>query len=77
MHVSAVLILSQIIGTAASTLARYASPTGSGVADVFPNITFGESYSVFGNWLYWIGLVCQIIIALGYMFWFRKEQVAF
>lgn len=77
MHVSAVLIISQIIGTAAFTLARYTSPDRSGAGDVFPNITFGESYSVFSNWLYWVGLVLQIVIALGYMFWFRKEQLAF
>lgn len=77
MHVAATLILSQLLGAVAFVLARHTAPNGRGPGDVFPDPSAGPTNYFWAKPFFWIGLLSQIIIALGYLFWFRREQLSF
>jgi alpha-1,3-glucan synthase len=76
IHVALTLILSQLIGTIAFVLARYTVPDQGGPKELFPNPSINTANVIPTNPIYWIGLISQIVIALGYMFFFRKERLA-
>jgi alpha-1,3-glucan synthase len=75
IHVAAILMLSQVLGAAAFMLARATAPNSHGPGDVFPNVSTSEN--VFWKLpFFWIGLIFQIVVALGYLAWFRREQLS-
>ena len=78
VHVAGTLMLAQIVGAIAFILARATAPNSHGPGDVFPDpsTTSSGSDAFWSKPFFWIGLLSQIIIALGYLIWFRREQLS-
>jgi len=74
-HVMGVLIASQIIGGLVTILARATSPNAVHAQGTFPDFTEG-SMSGLASKYFWICLVFQLVIPLGFFKFFRKEQVS-
>lgn len=74
-HVLAVLIGSQVIGAAATILARATSPNALVATTTFPDFSQGPMPGASEKW-FWICLAFQLVIPFGYFKFFRKEQVA-
>jgi alpha-1,3-glucan synthase len=77
VHVAATLMAAQLVGAIAFILARATAPDNHGPGDVFPNPSV--SYQGQEFWLkplFWIGLMFQLLIAVGYLCWFRREQLS-
>ena len=73
-------MLAQIIGAICVMVARATAPNAIGPSTVFPNIgtwdfSQGISGSPMAEPLFWIALICQIVIVLGYFWFYRKEQL--
>lgn len=80
LHVCATLVLAQIIGSICVMVARATAPNAIGPGTVFPNVgTWDFSQGISGSPMasapFWIALVCQIVIVLGYFWFYRKEQL--
>ena len=80
LHVCATLALAQIIGSICVMVARATAPNAIGPGTVFPNIgtwdfSQGLSGSPMASAPFWIALICQIVIVLGYFWFYRKEQL--
>ncbi|KIV87923.1 hypothetical protein, variant [Exophiala sideris] len=73
-HVAGTLVACQIIGSAANIVARASSPDRTGPGDVFPNFAINPDWGLTRAW-FWIALICQMIICLGFLKFFRKEQL--
>lgn len=61
-------------------VARATAPNAIGPGTVFPNVgTWDFSQGISGSPMaaapFWIALICQIIIVLGYFWFYRKEQL--
>ena len=61
-------------------VARATAPNAIGPGTVFPNIgtwdfSQGLSGSPMASAPFWIALICQIVIVLGYFWFYRKEQL--
>lgn len=81
LHVVATLALAQFIGSATVMIARATSPTKVGPGNAFPNpglwdIGGSGENNPFGYWEFWVCLVCQLLIVIGFAFLFRKEQLS-
>ncbi|KAI5452972.1 hypothetical protein NCC49_006506 [Naganishia albida] len=83
LHVCATLAIAQMLGSVVVIIARATAPNRNGPAGVFPdaalwNIGSGGDGSLnpLGHWDFWVALVCQIIIIVGYFIFFRKEQLS-
>ncbi|KAF9483766.1 modular protein with glycoside hydrolase family 13 and glycosyltransferase family 5 domains [Pholiota conissans] len=81
LHVCATLAFAQIIGSICVMVARATAPNAVGPGSVFPDaakwdFSDGLSGSPMALPLFWIALVCQLIIVLGYFWFYRKEQLA-
>lgn len=74
-HVAATLIGAQILGSIATILARGTAPDAIGPGDVFPDFSEGVMPGIGKAW-FWVALVMQLIIPVGFFKFFRKEQVA-
>lgn len=79
LHVCATLAGAQLLGSCIVMLARGTAPDKVGPGNVFPNPAIwnpstGEN-NPFIHWEFWFALVCQIVIVIGYFFFFRKEQL--
>jgi len=81
LHVCATLAFSQIIGSVCVMIARATAPNRIGPESVFPDAGTWD----FGNGLrgspmasapFWIALTCQLVIVVGYFWFYRKEQLA-
>lgn len=80
LHVCVTLVLAQIIGAICVMVARATAPNAIGPGTVFPNIgTWDFSQGISGSPMaaapFWIALICQIVIVLGYFWFYRKEQL--
>lgn len=76
LHVCATLAFSQMLGSIVVIVARATVPRKL----VFPdfglwNVGDGLKYSPFASVPFWIALVCQIVIVVGYFWYYRKEQL--
>ncbi|KAJ3045031.1 Cell wall alpha-1,3-glucan synthase ags1 [Rhizophlyctis rosea] len=79
MHIGATLMLAQFLGAAAVLLARKTAPNSLGPGDVFPNVALwspGTGVGPFALPVFWVVLVLQVITTLGYLAFFRKEQLS-
>ncbi|EAU88623.2 alpha-1,3-glucan synthase [Coprinopsis cinerea okayama7 len=81
LHVCATLAFAQMIGSLCVILARATAPNRLGPGTVFPDASKwtpseGWSESPIAFPLFWVALVCQIIIVLGYFWFYRKEQLS-
>ncbi|KAF9053716.1 modular protein with glycoside hydrolase family 13 and glycosyltransferase family 5 domains [Hymenopellis radicata] len=81
LHVCATLAFSQIIGSVCVMVARATAPNSVGPGSVFPDAAKwdfdadGLSGSPMAEPLFWIALVCQLVIVIGYFWFYRKEQL--
>ncbi|KAK3329216.1 alpha amylase [Apodospora peruviana] len=73
-HVMGVLIGSQVIGGVVTMIAKATSPNAGQPRTTFPDFTEGLMPGVASKW-FWICLVMQMIIPIGFFKFFRKEQV--
>ena len=76
LHVCATLAFSQMLGSVVVIAARATVPR----QQVFPNFALwnvgnGLKHSPLASAPFWIALVCQIVIVVGYFWYYRKEQL--
>ncbi|KII88464.1 glycosyltransferase family 5 protein [Plicaturopsis crispa FD-325 SS-3] len=81
LHVCATLAFSQIIGSVCVMIARATAPNRIGPESVFPDaakwdFSEGLSGSPMASAPFWIALMCQLIIVVGYFWFYRKEQLS-
>ncbi|KAG2142801.1 uncharacterized protein EDB93DRAFT_1157751 [Suillus bovinus] len=79
-HVCSTLAFAQVVGSICVMIARATAPNRIGQGSVFPNLgTWDFSQGLKGSPMasapFWMALVCQIIIVLGYFWFYRKEQL--
>lgn len=74
-HVLAVLVGAQIIGSGFTMLARAVSPNALSPNTTFPDFSQGMMPGIASKW-FWICLLFQLVIPLGFFKFFRKEQVS-
>ena len=80
LHVCATLAFSQIIGSVCVMVARATAPNRVGPSSVFPDagqwdFQEGLKGSPMASAPFWIALICQLIIVIGYFWFYRKEQL--
>jgi hypothetical protein len=80
LHVCATLALAQMVGSIVAIIARATAPDKNGPGGVFPNPSLWDINGTGDNnplaeWAFWVALICQIIIVIGYFVFFRKEQL--
>ena len=75
IHVAGCLMVIQVLGAFGFMMSRLVWIKTN---DVFPNIGLWDlTGDLFTPWIYfWVLLVLQVFCAYGYLFWFRKEQLA-
>ncbi|KAK7014847.1 modular protein with glycoside hydrolase family 13 and glycosyltransferase family 5 domains [Favolaschia claudopus] len=81
LHVCATLAFSQIIGSVCVMIARATAPNRIGPSTVFPDaakwdFSDGLKGSPMAEPIFWLALISQLIIVVGYFFFYRKEQLA-
>ncbi|KAF7338273.1 Modular protein with glycoside hydrolase family 13 and glycosyltransferase family 5 domains [Mycena venus] len=81
LHVCATLAFAQIIGSVCVMIARATAPNRLGPSSVFPDaakwdFSDGLKGSPMAEPMFWLALICQIIVVVGYFFFYRKEQLA-
>ncbi|KAF7778692.1 CAZyme family GH13 [Agaricus bisporus var. burnettii] len=81
LHVCATLAFAQIIGSVCVMIARATAPNRLGPGSVFPDaskwdFSDGLEGSPMASAPFWVALICQLIIVLGYFWFYRKEQLA-
>ncbi|KAK0625064.1 hypothetical protein B0T17DRAFT_617200 [Bombardia bombarda] len=74
-HVLTVLIGAQVIGSAFTMLARATSPNALSPNTTFPDFSQGLMPGLASQW-FWVCLIFQLIIPVGFFKFFRKEQVS-
>ncbi|KAL8715735.1 MAG: hypothetical protein Q9220_000402 [cf. Caloplaca sp. 1 TL-2023] len=74
-HVTFTLITAQVLGSVATMVARATAPDRDGPGTVFPNLVLfpSEGLKTVG---FWTGLLFQIVICVGFLKFFRKEQLS-
>jgi alpha-1,3-glucan synthase len=72
-HVTFTLVFAQALGGLATIVARAVAPDRDGPGPVFPNLTI--SMAGFGNAWFWVAVVCQVGLCVGFFKFFRKEQL--
>jgi alpha-1,3-glucan synthase len=75
IHVAVVLTASQILGAAVTLIAKATAPNKDGPGSVFPDLSAGVVAGLMQPW-FWVALVCQLVIPVGFFFFFRKEQMS-
>ncbi|KAI0306448.1 modular protein with glycoside hydrolase family 13 and glycosyltransferase family 5 domains [Multifurca ochricompacta] len=80
LHVCATLAFSQIIGSVCVMVARATAPNKIGPESVFPDagkwdFRDGLGGSPMASAPFWIALICQLVIVIGYFWFYRKEQL--
>lgn len=74
MHVTFALTAAQIIGSLATIAARATAPNNIGPGTVFPDFSGGFTQGL-QEPMFWLALVFQAVICIGYFVFFRKEQL--
>ena len=72
-HVVFSLVCAQVLGSIATIVARACAPDATGPGPIFPNLAL-SLHGLKEAW-FWIGLIAQIIVCVGFFRWFRKEQL--
>jgi alpha-1,3-glucan synthase len=73
-HVAFTLTAAQVIGSVATMVARATAPNRLGPGSVFPNLAL--SVDGLGNAIFWVALVLQGVLCVGFLMFFRKEQLS-
>jgi alpha-1,3-glucan synthase len=72
-HIVFTLVCAQVLGSVATIVARATAPDKDGPGTVFPNLVLGsEGLKQAG---FWVGLLLQGLICVGFFKFFRKEQL--
>ncbi|KAK3321955.1 alpha-1,3-glucan synthase Ags2 [Apodospora peruviana] len=74
IHVCVAMLFAQVIGSVATIVARATAPNAVGPGDVFPDMSEGLGPALSRAW-FWVGLLTQLLICVGYFKFFRKEQI--
>lgn len=74
VHIAYTLIVAQVLGSIATIIARATAPDKTGPGDLFPDFTRGAYPGITQAW-FWVGLLLQILICVGFFTFFRKEQL--
>ncbi len=75
VHVFVAVLVAQVLGSAATIVARASAPDAVGPGDVFPDLSEGVGAALGKAW-FWVGLVSQLVICAGFFKVFRKEQIS-
>ncbi|KAI9836233.1 MAG: hypothetical protein M1819_001570 [Sarea resinae] len=75
-HIAFTLISAQVLGSLATIVARACAPDRIGPGDIFPDFSGGVGAGLSGNAWFWIGMIFQIIVCIGFFMFFRKEQLS-
>ena len=67
-HITFTLIAAQVLGSLATILARLTAPDNTGPGTVFPNLALGTSG--LGQPGFWLGLLMQIGVCVGFATFF-------
>lgn len=73
VHIAFTLLTAQVIGAAMTAISRGFSPARLGPGPIFPNILV-DIHNMFNAW-FWIGLIMNGFICIGFFMFFRKEQL--
>ena len=73
-HITFTLVCAQVVGSASTMVARASAPDKMQAGSVFPNFAIDLGDGVKGPW-FWIPLLFQMIICVGFLKFFRKEQL--
>ena len=73
MHVAFAVMATQMVGSLATILARAVAPNKIGPGPISPDISGGIS-AIWTPW-FWVALVCNLLLCLGFYKWYRKEQL--
>ncbi|KAL8775629.1 MAG: hypothetical protein Q9209_000125 [Squamulea sp. 1 TL-2023] len=73
-HVAFTLLFAQVIGSLATIASRASAPDATGPGSVFPNLSLGVMTGLRHHW-FWIALMFQLIIPVGFFVFFRKAQL--
>ena len=73
-HVVFTLVAAQVIGSVATILAKASAPDANGPGAVFPDFSLGIMEGLQQAW-FWVALVFQLAICIGFFMFFRKEQL--
>lgn len=72
-HIVFTLVSAQVLGSIATIVARATAPDADGPGSVFPNLVL--SAHGLKNASFWVGLLLQMLICVGFFKFFRKEQL--
>ncbi|OLN82365.1 Cell wall alpha-1,3-glucan synthase ags1 [Colletotrichum chlorophyti] len=75
VHVAAACVAAQVVGSVFTMLGRATAPNNVGPASVFPDISEGLGVA-FANAWFWVVMMLNLFICIGYFKFFRKEQVS-
>ena len=75
IHITVVLTASQILGAAVTLIAKASTPNKDGPESVFPDLATRVVAGLMQPW-FWVALGCQLVIPVGFFFFFRKEQMS-
>lgn len=75
VHVAAAVIAAQVLGSLATIAGRATAPDNLGPGPVFPDLSQGAGH-VLGSAWFWVVLLLNLGICVGYFKFFRKEQVS-
>ncbi|KAI9791171.1 MAG: Cell wall alpha-1,3-glucan synthase ags1 [Candelina submexicana] len=75
VHISFTLIAAQVLGSLATILARATAPNRLGPGGVFPDFSGGYGDGFKEAW-FWVALLFQLSICVGFFLFFRKEQLS-
>jgi alpha-1,3-glucan synthase len=73
-HVVFTLTASQVVGSLATIAARATAPDRLGPGTVFPNLAL--SLDGLGDAVFWVALILQGVVCVGFFLFYRKEQLA-
>ena len=74
-HVLFTLIAAQMLGSLATIVARATAPDKIGPGNVFPNLCINPREGLASAW-FWIALLFQLAVPIGFGAFFRKEQLS-
>ncbi|KAI5242087.1 alpha-1,3-glucan synthase [Aureobasidium subglaciale] len=72
-HVAVTLTAAQVLGSIATIAARASAPDATGPGAVFPNLVV--SLTGLGAWEFWVSLLFQMVLPIGFLMFFRNEQL--
>lgn len=75
IHIAVSLVLAQVLGTVVTMIAKATANNANGPGDVFPDFSDGVVKGLSKPW-FWVALIAQLVIPLGFFMFFRKEQLS-